>query len=187
MSRPVALLGVLLLLLGTGCTTKTEIRAADPAQFPTSREPSPHNHVDAAYARSLGVLHEQAVYLADLPDGEVATTLRDLTDRVRRTRIPWMTSLDVVRHRWGVEPHEGELLGIPGELTAQQLAELSALEGAEFEERWLEQMIANYRSSLALSEDELLRGLNSEGRQYAEQILGDLRADLAALERHAER
>lgn len=186
-SRLTVPLVVVLLLLGAGCTTKAEIGPADPADFPTATAPpSPHNDADATYARALGVLHEQAIYLADLPDEEEAAALGDLTALVRRTRIPWMTSLDVVRHRWGVEAPADEDYEIPGELTEQQVTELSALGGAEFEKRWLELMVANYRSSIALSEDELRRGLSVEGRQYAEQILDDLRADLEALERHAE-
>lgn len=185
-SRLTVPLVVVLLLLGAGCTTKTEIRSGGTADFPTATAPSPHNEADATYAQALGVLHEQAIDLAGLPDENVAATLSDLTARVRRTRIPWMTSLDVVRHRWGVERHEGGYHGIPGELTARQLAELSTLDGPDFEELWLERMVANYRGSIALSTDELRRGLNAEGRQYAEQILSDLRADLEALERHAE-
>lgn len=187
MSRSVALLVVLPLLVGTGCTTRAEIRAADPADVPTSRHSSPHNGADVAYARDLGVLHEQAVALAGQAQGaEPSTAVAALADQVRSTRVRWMVPLDALRGTWGVERHADVFHGIPGELRPRQFEELSALEGAAFERLWLERLTANYRSSLALSEDELIRGLSPEGRQYAEQVIDDLAADLAALERRAK-
>jgi uncharacterized protein (DUF305 family) len=187
-SRLTAPLVVVLLLLGAGCTTKTEIRPADPADFPTATAPSPHNETDAAYARALGVLHEQAVDLAGLARGrETSAAVGDLAAQVQRTRLSWMVSLDALRGSWGVEPPASDYLGNPGEVSRRQLAQLNRLDGPELEARWLARMIANYRSSIALSRTELDLGVSEAGRQYATQVIADLEADLEALERLTER
>ncbi len=186
-SRLTVPLVVVLLLLGAGCTTKTEIRPADPADLPTATAPSPHNDADTVYARALGVLHEQAVDLADLARGrETSAAVEELADQVRETRLRWMVSLDALRGTWGVEPPPSDYLGNPGEVSRRQLAQLHRLDGPEFEELWLARMVANYRSSVSLSRTELDVGLSVEGRQYATQVIADLEADLEALERHAE-
>ena len=178
-SRPSAMVVVLLLLVCAGCTTKTEIRAADPGEFPTSREPSPHNDADATYARALGVLHDQAIELVGLARGrETSGAVDELADQVRDTRIRWMVSLDALRGTWGVEAPASDYLGNPGEVSRRQMAQLHGLDSPEFEDRWLERLVANYRSSIALSRTELDLGRSDEGREYARQVIEDLEADL---------
>ena len=177
---------MLLLLLGAGCTTKTEIRTADTGERPTSRAPSPHNDTDTAYAHEMGTMHEQAVEMASMVGGKrVSTALGDLAAQVHRTRLSWMVSLDALRGSWGVERHASDFHGNPGELTPRQMSELHELEGSEFEELWLERMIGNYRTAIAMSRAELDLGLSVEGREHARQVVEDLEADLQALERHA--
>lgn len=187
MSRLTVPLVVVLLLLGAACTTKTEIRPADPADFPTATAPSPHNDADATYARALGVLHEQAIDLAGVARGkETSPAVEELADQVRETRLTWMVSLDALRGTWDVESPASDYLGNPGEVSRRQLAELNRLDRAEFDELWLARMVANYRSSISLSRTELDIGLSGEGRRYAAQVIAGLEADLEALERHAE-
>lgn len=186
MTRTAATL-VVLLLLGTGCTTKTEIRPADPADFPASRAPAPHNDTDVAYAHELTAMHEQAVDMArSARVKEVSASVGDLAARVERTRVSQLVGLDALRGTWDVERHASDFHGNPGELTERQLSELDALEGAEFEALWLARMVANYRGSVAMSRAELDLGLSLEGREYARQVIEGLEADLEALERHAE-
>jgi uncharacterized protein (DUF305 family) len=183
MSRPSALLVVLLMLLVPGCTTRTELRQGSLSDLPSPRGPAPHSRADASYANELGDLHEQAVEMATMVDSgkPVSAAVRDLAARVSRTRLPAMVSLDALRGSWHVKRRRGEGPLVPGRMTDRQLTRLRALGGSELEGAWLDRMVRNYRGAVALSRSELERGSSPEARRYAAWVLDELEADLRAL------
>lgn len=182
-SRPAALLAVLLVLLLPGCTTKAGLRVAKPSDLPSSQAPSPHSETDATYANELGDLHEQAVTMANMASSRpVPAAVRDLAGRVSRTRLPAMVALDALRRSWGVERRRSEGGGTSAEVTDRQMSRLGTLEGSEFEDLWLRWMTANYRSAIALSRSEVDQGRSLQGRKYAAWVLDELEPDLQALD-----
>ncbi|HSE08119.1 MAG TPA: DUF305 domain-containing protein [Nocardioidaceae bacterium] len=188
MSRPVALLVVLLVAVGSGCTTKAEIRTGELPDRPTATRSSPHNAADASYAQQLGFLHDQAFELAREAASreEVSPQLGDLADRVRETRVRGMVTLDVLRGTWGVDRLASDFDAVPGALTGRDVRQLRRLDGPAFERLWLERLTDNYEGSIALSQDLLDTGLSVEGQKYAQWLVVELQEDLEALERHAE-
>ncbi len=181
--RPLALVAVLLLALGTGCTTKTEVRAGEMPAGPRSGPPLPHNATDEAYSHELFNMHQQAVDMADMVGGkEVSGTVRELAAEVGRSRIQQMQALAYLAQSWGIKPHTGDFHGNPGELTRVDLQDLSELDGPAFEDQWLARMTDNYRGSAAMSRAELDGGLSVEGRQYARDAIEALEAVLEELE-----
>jgi uncharacterized protein (DUF305 family) len=185
-TRPAALVVVLLLLLAAGCTTKTEISATEPSAA-SARSVSPeHNPTDAAYAHELSAMHWQAVDLvAMVGTKDVSGDVADLAVSIGRSRAAELDELERMMRAWREQPPEGDFHGNPGELTMRQLSELYELEGAVFEEQWLERMIGNHRGAVAMSRAEVDNGLNAEARELASRLVRTQGAQLEALERLA--
>jgi len=187
MLRPTALV-VVLLLLGPGCTTKTELSTAKGADVgapstASARVGAERNETDEAYVHELSAMHHQAISMSVMvANKQVPVALRDLAAEIGESRSAELRELTRVLARWDVKPHGADFHGNPGELTPRELSDLYGLDGARFEEQWLTRMVANHRTAVAMSQAELDRGLNLALRELARRMVRVQGEQLDALE-----
>lgn len=175
---------VLLLLLAAGCTTKAELSATEPSD--ATAEPSvslDHNPTDSTYVHELSAMHWQAVDLVTMVGTkDVSVEVADLAVSIGRSRTSELEELERMLRAWNEQPPQGDFHGNPGELTMRQMSELYELDGAAFEELWLERMVGNHRGAVAMSRAEVDHGLNLEARELARRLVRTQGAQLEALE-----
>jgi uncharacterized protein (DUF305 family) len=102
--------------------------------------------------------HGQALIMAEMaPDRAQNERLRIFAHQLLQAQEAEIDQMgDVLRRHGHPVPdprdHEGHL-GMPGMLTPEQLAELEALEGQDFDERFLEYMIFHHLGALTMVDD----------------------------------
>jgi uncharacterized protein (DUF305 family) len=194
-SRRAALIVVPLLLLAAGCTTKTELAVVETT--PPARSPgagaarwSPPPFAEVTYAREVVALHEQALRMVAMAQGEergVCPALREVADRIGESRMRELDDLAALMDTWGVPPRGSSAETLPGVMSAERLRRLEGLGGAKFEERWLAAMIVNHRTAVALSRAQAAEGSDPALRRLARQVREAEEAQLRVLRRLADR
>jgi uncharacterized protein (DUF305 family) len=153
-----------------GCSSDDRESAPPPAVH-TADNGDVFNDADVAFATDLVQHHALALVLVDLtrtsdvsPDlGAIAAEILDADSVEIQTATAWLADWDqpapetIRDHANAHAAERGEEVEIPGgDLPgmpdASELEELEGLSGAEFEERWLELMIAHHEGALEIAE-----------------------------------
>jgi uncharacterized protein (DUF305 family) len=154
-----------LALLSTGCGTATARPAVTPDRPPVVR-PLPFSAADVEFMTSMIPHHAQAVVMAGL--AETRSTRQDLRVLAQRIIVAqrdeialmrmWLEdrgqsvpAADATHHRHRMNGVEHEVL-MPGMLTEQELAQLEAARGAEFDRLFLTFMIRHHEGALTMVE-----------------------------------
>ena len=162
-----------------------------------------HSAQDVAFATDMVQHHAQALSMVDLTRGrpldpEVAT----LAEQVREAQAPeielmtdWLVDWDeevpaTMRdhsnaghgdHSAAEAMEEMEGMGgsdMPSMLTAEQLGELEAASDAEFEDLWLELMIAHHEGAVAMAEEQAAEGTYRPAVELAEDVVAGQTAEI---------
>jgi uncharacterized protein (DUF305 family) len=153
-----------------GCASDDSESAPPPAVH-TADNGDVFNDADVAFATDLMQHHAFALVLVDLtrttdvsPDlGAIAAEILDADSVEIQTATAWLAAWDqpapetIRDHANAHAAERGEEIEIPGgDLpgmpAASELEELEGLTGAEFEERWLELMIAHHEGAIEIAE-----------------------------------
>lgn len=170
-----ALGGVLTAALITGCgaqQTGHEGHGASPAAEQQARHGAAP--ADIAFAQGMIPHHQQALDMARLaPQRAGSPEVRDLAARIEAAQGPEITTLTGWLRNWGApigdggHDHHG---GMPGVMTADQMAALTASGGAEFDRLFLELMIAHHQGAVEMARTELAEGTDPAARELATSI-----------------
>lgn len=146
------------------------------------------NAADATYLTMMVAHHSQALDLAELADE------RAVDPGVRRIAA----SIDagqgreiVVMATWLVDHGQPEptpesvaamsSMGMPGMLSQDQLAALATTEGAEFDRRFLQDMIQHHQGAVAMAEDVLGTGRDVRVTEMATDVVAGQNAEIARM------
>ena len=66
-------------------------------------------------------------------------------------------------------------------MTAQQMAELEAKNGAAFDKMWLTMMIAHHEGAITMSQQELAQGENAQVKAVAQAIIDGQAKEVAEM------
>ncbi len=138
--------------------------------------------------------HAQALVMVDLTRGrELSPEMTELTEAILAAQGPeielmvdWLTDWgepvpetmrDHANAGHGTDGHDmgGSDMGdagaeMPGMMTSEQLAELEAAAGQEFETTWLEMMIEHHQGAIDMARDEQRDGAHGPALELAESI-----------------
>lgn len=154
--RNVAALGAALLAttLLAGCSTDSHV---DTMPMPSSSIGA--SAEDAMFAQMMIPHHEQAVEMADLAETRASSPLiRELATDIRGAQQPEIDEMSSWLAEWGMpvqsadeaaDSHGGH--GMSGMLTAEQLDELSASNGATFDRLFAEYMIEHHEGAVEMA------------------------------------
>lgn len=184
MSRPAALLVVLLLL--AGCTTETRLEVDEAPALGGASGTTPdegvgagavegadeHNDHDEAFVRGGWRLHRQAIQMAWLAENKrVSPAVRVVARKVRETRFEESKGYVDLSAVWmlGILSWRRDVL--PGELTKRQMSTLERLDGRAFDRRWVASMTANRKGAEALCRAEVEHGRSISAQELARRFL----------------
>ncbi len=148
------------------------------------------NGTDVDFATAMIPHHAQALVMVDLTRGRnLSPEVRELTEDIRAAQAPeieqmvsWLTVWDkpipeTMRDHANAEDHgmSGHDMGddstdMPGMMTDEEMAELEAAQGEEFETMWLEMMIDHHKGAIEMAQDEQEHGIFTPAVKLARSI-----------------
>lgn len=146
-----------------------------------------HTDADVAFMRGMIHHHAQALVMSEMaPTHGAGDRLRTLTARIitsQRDEIALMT--DWLEDRGleaphvepdGTMPHAHAMEPMPGMLTDEEMADLDAARGIEFEQKFLTYMILHHQGALTMVE-ELLATPGAAQNETTFRLASDIGAD----------
>lgn len=157
------------------------------------RAGSEHNSADTMFAQMMILHHEGAIDMADLAMANTKDNdVRALAERIAAAQEPeiqqmqsWLEAWGEPREAGGHQGHGG--MDMDGVSQEEMMAKLEGLSGAEFDEAFLNGMIAHHQGAVQMSETQLRDGENAEALALAEKIIEDQQAEIAEMEGLLER
>ena len=154
----------------------------------STSETADFNDADVMFAQMMIPHHEQAIEMSEIalePASGASAAIQDLAIRIRDAQDPEIELMKGFLATWGapVTPEDGvdHSTMMEGMLTVEELDELAGLQGAEFDVRWAQAMIAHHKGAVAMAEDVLSDGKNPETRKLAEEIIANQQSEIDEL------
>jgi len=175
----------------------------DPHAEHTAPNGDVFNDTDVDFATAMIPHHAQALAMVDLTLGrDLSPEVRQLTEDIQAAQGPeiekmvdWLTDWDkpvpeTMRDHVNAEDSDGmgghdmddvdgELdSDMPGMMTDEELADLEAAQGQEFEDMWLEMMIEHHEGAIEMAKDEQADGAFQPAIDLAESIETSQQAEI---------
>ncbi|WNV88857.1 DUF305 domain-containing protein [Umezawaea sp. Da 62-37] len=190
----VGLVAIALLLTGCTGTSSTEdaapiivpgapgeaAKTISPDDLGTDRYIAPNDR-DLAYVAGMVVHHRQAVDMTALaPERASNEVVRGLASRIHDTQGPEIGAMEQWQRQFAVTAeqhgHSGKMptvdhAAMPGMATPEQMAELKAAAGAEFDKVFVRLMIAHHEGALTMAQDVLSDGVDVKVEEMAADVI----------------
>lgn len=181
LARAIAVVTAVLLLASCGEDTSE----APQSQTRTAPDGETFNDADVQFATEMIQHHAQALTMVDMTmDRALSPEVQQLTEQIRAAQGPeieqmsdWLTSWEqpvpeTVRDHSNAhgDGHGGVDSDMPGMMSEQQMSELDAAEGAEFEQLWLTMMIEHHEGAIEMAQEQQDDGESSQAIELAEAI-----------------
>jgi len=179
----------------SACAGDTEpAKAPDAVQ--TAANGDEFADTDVAFATQMIPHHAQALQMVDLTNGrDLDPSVSALAEDIRAAQGPeieqlvdWLTAWDepipeTARDHENAESGGGmDDMDMPGMMSAAELDELAALDGAAFEQRWLELMVEHHRGAIEMAETEQAGGRFAPAVELAGAIAEGQTAEVTEME-----
>lgn len=167
------------------------------SDVPAPPEAADWNAADATYLTMMIPHHRQALDMADLAatraeDPQVRAIARSIDSGQSREIIvmaTWLVdhgypepTLDDVEAMTAMAGSPGGMSGMVGMLSAEQMADLAAAEGAAFDRLFLQGMIAHHRGALTMAEELLGSGEDVRVVEMATEVVASQAAEIRRME-----
>lgn len=193
MNKNVLALLVAVSLSLAACSDDPEHGADHPSS--SIAESEDFNQADVDFATDMIQHHAQALSMVDLVDADASLELTTLAEQIRlaqgpeiETMVDWLTD-------WGqpipetmrdhANAHSDDEMAVdsdmPGMVSAEDLDDLDATQGEEFERRWLQLMIEHHEGAIEMARDEESTGEHPDARALAESIIETQQAEIDAM------
>ncbi len=137
------------------------------------------NAADIEFAQGMIAHHEQAIEMAEIaldPTVGASPKVIDLATRIKGAQDPevklmtgWLTAAGEPVVMDTSEGHE--MSSMDGMMTADQMDAMAAMTGAEFDQMWLEMMVAHHEGAISQSETVKTTGSYADVLALADQII----------------
>lgn len=186
-----AILGATALLLAAcggddGDTTTASSAAPAASAAVDANDAAEFNGADVMFAQSMIPHHEQAVQMADIalaPGVGASPEVVALAERIQGAQEPEIEQMTGWLQQWGapmeMDMSDGHDMGsMGGMMSDADLDRLGGLTGAEFDETWMEAMIAHHDGAIAMAEDVKADGLSPDVKVLADAIIAGQQAEI---------
>ena len=146
------------------------------------------NDGDVMFAQMMIPHHEQAIEMSDIaldPTVMAGNEVKKLATQIKGAQDPEIQKMTQFLTDWkqslsmdGSMDHSDMMSGM---LTAEQLAKLSTLRGAEFDREWMLAMIAHHEGAIDMAKAVLSDGKNAEVRDLANAIITAQDAEISEM------
>jgi uncharacterized protein (DUF305 family) len=156
------------------------------------------NDADVDFATEMIQHHAQALKMVDLTLGrDLDPEVRKLTEEIRAAQAPeieqmvdWLTAWDrpipeTVRDHANAHG-EGDMemdAVMPGMMSGEEMSQLEAARGAEFQRMWLEMMIEHHDGAIEMARSEQSAGHFAAAVELAESIESSQQKEINTIER----
>ena len=134
--------------------------------------------------------HEQAIEMAEIaldPNIGASPEVVDLATRIKGAQDPevelmtgWLTAAG---EPVAMDTSEGhDMSSMDGMMTAEQMDAMAAMTGAEFDQMWLEMMIAHHEGAISQSQTVKADGSNADVLALADQIITAQQAEITEMQ-----
>ena len=146
-----------------------------------SEQAAAFNDADVMFAQMMYPHHAQAVEMARLVEGRTTTAeVVQLADAIESAQGPEMEQLAQWLKQWGQpdpsseggdqgDMHHGDD-SMSGMMSAQEMNDLAAKNGTEFDQAWLAMMIEHHAGAIEMANAEIADGENQAAKQLATTI-----------------
>jgi uncharacterized protein (DUF305 family) len=184
-----AAVGVLSLALalsacgGTAAPTGSTAASEAPASAPTDAG-AQHNDADVRFAQMMIPHHQQALEMAETALQRTQNAeVRALAEQIQSAQDPEITTLSGFLESWGAAPADDGMAGMDhsgmsGMMSQGDMDALAGADGAAFDARFLEMMIAHHEGAIAESERAVADGSNAQAKELATQIISGQTAEI---------
>ncbi len=175
----------------TSSTSSTSATATESASASASTDvAADHNDQDTTFAQMMIIHHEGAIEMSQLAVEQAESPeVVALAERIAEAQGPEIDEMTAWLSAWGedVSPddHGGMDMGgmdMNGMSQEEMMTQLDGLTGAEFDQAFLEAMIAHHEGAIGMSEQQLAEGQNPDAVALAEKIIADQQAEITEMQ-----
>jgi uncharacterized protein (DUF305 family) len=150
-------------------------------------ESAEFNAADVMFAQMMVPHHEQAIEMSDIaldPNTGASAAVIALATQIKGAQDPEISQMKNLLTTWGM-PMEIGLMdhssGMDGMLSLEDMDSLGQLKGAEFDKAWAKGMIAHHEGAIAMANDVLANGKNSEILALANAVVSGQSTEIETL------
>ena len=148
------------------------------------------NAADIEFAQGMIAHHEQAIEMAEIaldPNIGASAEVVDLATRIKGAQDPevnlmteWLTAAGEPVVMDASEGHD--MSSMESMMTAEQMDAMAAMMGTEFDQMWLEMMIAHHEGAITQSQTVKANGSNADVLALADQIITAQQAEITEMQ-----
>jgi uncharacterized protein (DUF305 family) len=186
------------LIVACGTDTATTGSGAAPGPSASATAAATASDADAgdvAFAQMMIPHHQQAVEMADLAlDKAESAEVLALAEQIQGAQQPEIDEMTAWLQDWGAPvptseaavDHSGHDMGGMGAgtgmMSAEQMDDLAAASGAEFDQMWLDMMIVHHEGAIAMSRQVLDTTSDPRVERMAQAIIDGQTAEIATMQ-----
>ncbi len=148
------------------------------------------NAADIEFAQGMIAHHEQAIEMAEIaldPNVGASPEVVDLATRIKGAQDPevelitgWLTAAGEPVAMDASEGHD--MSSMEGMMTAGQMDAMAAMSGADFDQIWLQMMIAHHEGAVSQSQTVKANGSNADVLALADTIIKAQQAEITEMQ-----
>jgi uncharacterized protein (DUF305 family) len=148
------------------------------------------NEADIEFAQGMIAHHEQAIEMAEIaldPNVGASPEVINLATRIKGAQDPevelmtgWLTAAGEPVVMDTSDGHD--MSSMDGMMTAEQMDTMAAMTGADFDQMWLEMMIAHHEGAISQSETVKAEGSNADVLALADQIISAQQGEITEMQ-----
>ena len=175
----------------TSPTSSTSATATESASASASTDvAAEHNDQDTTFAQMMIIHHEGAIEMSQLAiERAESPEVVALAERIAEAQGPEIEEMTAWLSAWGedVSPggHGGMDMGgmdMNGMSQEEMMTQLDGMSGADFDQAFLEAMIAHHEGAIGMSEQQLAEGQNPDALMLAEKIIADQQTEITEMQ-----
>jgi uncharacterized protein (DUF305 family) len=161
-----------------------------PEEAGSARPATPPNDGDVTYVREMIVHHRQAIEMTALvPDRGADGQVKGLASRIADAQGPEIEMMDAWLKKHSKPPvppaehggHGGHA-DMPGMATPEQMDQLKAAKGADFDKLFLRLMIAHHQGALAMADVVRTKGVDVRVQEMADDVTATQSAEIRRMQ-----
>jgi len=167
----VAAMAVALLLVGCGCNSR-RAEAAASISHPSTTAPSrtsSFNDVDVMFVQQMIPHHQQAIEMAQMASTRAQNPkVKQLAAEITVAQAAEIKTMTGWLHAWGKPVPTGMpamMAPVPGMMSPQEMSQLMAAHGAQFDHTFLQMMIRHHQGAVEMAKTEQAKGLNPDAKK----------------------
>ena len=150
-------------------------------------ESADFNDADVIFAQMMIPHHQQAIEMSDIaldPNSQASAAIIALATQIKEAQDPEISQMKNLLTNWGKSMEMGSMHHssmMDGMLSLEEMDTLGQLKGAEFDKAWAKGMIAHHEGAIAMANEVLANGKNSEILALANAVVSGQSAEIKTL------